>query len=308
MFRVELPASCVEAWDWHARQGAFERLVPPFDPVRLLSSSGTILEGDSKVLALPPFGLRWVARHGRAERGALFVDSQERGPFASFVHHHRFAPSSEGGCWLSDELDWRLPLEPASLWIAGRIVRDKLARMFAWRHHVVVHDLAMARALALAPLRLELAGEGRARGHLAALFDTQGHQIAPPAGLGSGADDVDARMSLEGDALLVEPRRGQAVRLASGRILLEPRDLDRPGPWTLLEELAAAALLAAAGRLAGGARSVVRLDRPQQASEAPLPALELDGLPPPRWTSRADLAQRLRGRIRAVEAPQHGTA
>jgi ligand-binding SRPBCC domain-containing protein len=303
VFQVELPASCDEAWDWHARAGAFERLVPPFDPVRLVSSSGTIHEGDSKVLALPPLGLRWVARHGRAVRGELFVDSQERGPFASFVHHHRFAPSSSGSCLLSDELDWRLPLEPASRWIVGTLVRSKLARMFAWRHHVVVHDLAMARTLSIPPLRLELTGSGPLRAGVAALLDTQGHQLdTPVAGL-APPRPVDARLRLEEGALVVEPRSGRAAQLRCGTLVLRARDLARGRRWTLLEELVSAALLCAAGRIGGGSHAVAREERPDEELDAPLRPLALDGVELPlRWRSLADLTRRLLGRVRAVPA------
>jgi ligand-binding SRPBCC domain-containing protein len=302
--QVELPASCLAAWDWHAHPSAFERLVPPFDPVNLVSSRGTILEGDSKVLALPPFGLRWVARHGRAVRGEVFVDRQERGPFASFEHHHRFAPLTDESCRLSDEIDWRLPLEPASLWLAGAMVRSKLERMFAWRHHVVVHDLLLARALALPALRVELVGAGPACAQVAALVGTQGHHIAP-AGEGlPTATGLDARIRIELARIVVEPRRGGEVVFASGAVVIRARDLRREGAWTLVEELAAAVLLAAAGRLSAGAHSLLRRERLDQGSDGALRPLVVDGIELPlRWRSVADLRDRLRGRTR--EQPRH---
>lgn len=298
VFQAELPAPCNAAWDWHARPGAFERLVPPFDPVRLVSSSGTIEEGDSKVLAVPPLGLRWVARHGRAVRGALFVDRQERGPFASFVHHHRFTPLTSEFCLLSDELDWRLPLEPASRWLAGGFVRSKLARMFAWRHHVVVHDLAMARALAIAPLHLDLACMSRARAQVAAFIDSQGHVIVAQGGRTTPAPSIDARLRLADGLLVVEPRRGGTIQFHCGDLVLDRRDLRHGGAWTLLEDLVAAALLAAAGRLADGPHSLVRHER--QLASTPLAPLVLDGIELPlRWRSMAELEARLGGRVRA---------
>jgi hypothetical protein len=80
--------------------------------------------------------------------------------------------------------------------------------------------------------------------------------------------------------------------------------LRREGAWTLVEELAAAVLLAAAGRLSAGAYSLLRRERLDQGSDGALRPLVVDGIELPlRWRSVADLRDRLRGRTR--EQPRH---
>ena len=59
-----VPAPRDEVFAWFARPGAFTRLAPPWQPVRLLGEADDLARG-SAVLGLPG-GLRWVARHDPA--------------------------------------------------------------------------------------------------------------------------------------------------------------------------------------------------------------------------------------------------
>ena len=106
--RVPAPAERVFAW--HERPGAFERLTPPWERVRLLSHEG-IRDGDRAVLELRkgPFRRRWVAVHEDYEEGRRFADRQESGPFAHWHHVHGFEPDGEGATRVVDEVDYRLP-------------------------------------------------------------------------------------------------------------------------------------------------------------------------------------------------------
>ena len=68
-----LDASAATVFDWHARPGAFERLTPPWAPVRLERFEG-IAEGDRAVLRIGPgpLALRWVAEHHDVIEGRQF--------------------------------------------------------------------------------------------------------------------------------------------------------------------------------------------------------------------------------------------
>ena len=295
-FRCRLPVPAQVAWDWHARPAAFERLVPPFDPVRLVDSRGTIEEGDWKTLALPPFGLRWTAVHGRCEPPRSFQDVQARGPFARFVHDHLFVPLADGTCELRDEIDWRLPFEPWSAW-AKPLVARKLARAFAWRHHVVVHDLALHARLALPALGLELHGTHPALPALRALFACAGHETG---GQSRSSTSATAAVHLDPSGIVRVARPGRdVVEFECGRLVHAPSDLRARGPWTALEDAAEAVLLAAAGRTPAG-RLLLARSRPLSADdEAPLEPLRAGACTiASRWASPADLHRRLRGRVR----------
>ncbi len=87
---VTLPVGAEEAFAWHERPGALERLIPPWERVEVLERSGGITDGARVVVRLHegPVAIRWVARHRDYQAGRRFVDDQVEGPFARWVHTH----------------------------------------------------------------------------------------------------------------------------------------------------------------------------------------------------------------------------
>ena len=100
-----------ELYAWHARPGAFERLAPPWQRVRVVERSGTIEDGDRLVMEIPvgPAHVRWVALHREHLPGRQFVDVQEKGPFALWRHRHVFEPDGQGRSVLHDTVEYELP-------------------------------------------------------------------------------------------------------------------------------------------------------------------------------------------------------
>ena len=60
--RTVMPVSAEELFAWHARDGAFERLNPPFAPVEIEERSGGLEVGARTVIRMPigPAKQRWV--------------------------------------------------------------------------------------------------------------------------------------------------------------------------------------------------------------------------------------------------------
>jgi len=87
-----LSCSAKELYDWHGREGAFERLVPPWQNARVISRKGGIGAGAEIRVRLRHFGIRrdWLARIAKSESGCGFEDEQIDGPFASRRHRHDF--------------------------------------------------------------------------------------------------------------------------------------------------------------------------------------------------------------------------
>ena len=56
IFRSPMPAPAKAVLDWHCRPGAFERLSPPWETVRVLERKGGIEDGGRVVLAVPRRG------------------------------------------------------------------------------------------------------------------------------------------------------------------------------------------------------------------------------------------------------------
>src|SRR3954462_7425205 len=89
--RSLIAAPARELFAWHARPGALERLSPPWESARLVRSDG-IRDGDIAELrvGVGPVEQRWIARHRDYIEGVQFADEQVEGPFASWLHTHRF--------------------------------------------------------------------------------------------------------------------------------------------------------------------------------------------------------------------------
>src|SRR5687768_11885017 len=125
---THVPVSAAELFAWHARPGAFERLSPPWDDVRVLQSDGRITDGARVVLRVPlgpvgPLHLRWTLEHRDYVEGERFRDVQVSGPFARWVHTHGFADAGPGASTLTDAIDYALPFGPLGR-VAARLVLD----------------------------------------------------------------------------------------------------------------------------------------------------------------------------------------
>ena len=84
--RSVMPAPAEEVFAYHARPGAFGRLVPPWSRVRLLDESGDLSGGSIAFdVRVGPVRRRWVGETGSALPGAQFVDRQVEGP-VSYTH------------------------------------------------------------------------------------------------------------------------------------------------------------------------------------------------------------------------------
>lgn len=179
--RMVLPVSCEEAFHWHERIGAFERLMPPWEPVTLLQRGENIAVGTQVVLKqrIGPFPVKWVAEHTEYVQGRLFRDVQRSGPFSKWDHQHRFEIDSDTGQpVLIDEVDYALPLGPIGRLFGSRFVRDKLETVFAFRHNVTRQDLLLHEICSRTPLHFAVTGStGLVGSALCALLTTGGHRV-----------------------------------------------------------------------------------------------------------------------------------
>lgn len=166
-----VPASLVDAFSWHERPGAITRLMPPWQPVRVVSEASNLRDGTA-ILSLPG-RLRWEARHqpGAYEPPYRFVDELANVSLQRVLrwkHTHRFEAVDEAHTRVIDEVSTRVP---------GAALRQ----MFGYRHRQLADDLAAHRwaaALAPRPLRIAMTGaSGLVGTALSAFLTTGGHEV-----------------------------------------------------------------------------------------------------------------------------------
>lgn len=179
-YKNNFPVSAQELYHWHARPGALERLIPPWERTWVLRRQGEGLAPGTRAwlrIHAGPLPLTWQAHHLRAEPGEAFVDEQERGPFSLWQHEHLFANAPGGGASLEDRIHFKLPLAPLSSPFNGAVQR-LLARIFASRHATLAADLDCHRRYSSRPLRFLISGASGVLGQaLLPFLSTGGHEV-----------------------------------------------------------------------------------------------------------------------------------
>jgi len=179
--RSVMPVAANELYAWHARRGAFERLAPPWQRLRVVERSGGIADGDRLVMEyrMGPVKRRWVAVHKDHVAGQRFTDVQQEGPFASWEHRHRFVAEGDDSSLLDDHVEYRLPGPAAAQRAAAGVAGRRLARLFEFRHARTRNDLERHAPYRERP-RLRVAvtgGSGFIGGALTAFLTTGGHEV-----------------------------------------------------------------------------------------------------------------------------------
>ena len=174
-----------QVWAWHTRPGAMRRLVPPWQPMRVVKETESLADGTA-ILGLPG-GLRWIARHDPDgyDPPHQFVDvlssSADLGGLMTLPprvigwwrHTHRYSdagPGPTGGdaTRVHDIVDTTVP---------GAVLRST----FAYRHRQLADDLAAHRDAASAgagSLVVAITGaSGLVGTALGAFLSTGGHRV-----------------------------------------------------------------------------------------------------------------------------------
>lgn len=172
VYRSRVEASPDEVFAWHTRPGAFDRLMPPWQPVHLAREASSVRDGTA-VLALPG-GMRVSARHQPDEYDPphRFVDrivTPGIGTLVGWRHVHDLEALGPDATEMVDRVDARVP-------------RALLTPMFRYRHAQLAADLAShARARAWnggRPATIAITGSSGLVGTgLAAFLTTGGHRV-----------------------------------------------------------------------------------------------------------------------------------
>jgi hypothetical protein len=179
-WRSVLPASADEVFGYHARPGAFRRLAPPWQKMKVLEEAGDVTGGRVAFdVWFGPLKRRWVAEMGSAVPGRQFVDRQLEGPFAAWEHVHRFVPVDEGRSELIDHIEYSLPAGGLTDDVGEGPAGSTLSRLFRFRHERTRLDLERHALWVERPrLTVAIAGaSGLVGSHLADYLTTAGHRV-----------------------------------------------------------------------------------------------------------------------------------
>jgi uncharacterized protein len=157
-----------EVFAWHGRPGALQRLMPPWQPVRVVREAASLRDGQA-VLGMP-FGVKWVAQHGEFDPPHRFVDELTSLPLR-WRHRHEFTAterSAASATRVTDRVD---------TWVPSTLLRP----MFRYRHRQLADDIAIHRWAAdqgVSGLTVAMTGSSGLIGTaLSALLTTGGHRV-----------------------------------------------------------------------------------------------------------------------------------
>ncbi|MGH8960572.1 MAG: TIGR01777 family oxidoreductase [Jatrophihabitantaceae bacterium] len=160
-----VPFPIEETFAWHERRGALQRLVPPWQPLRVQREPDNLRDGRAELRL--PGGLVWIAQHRDYQPPHQFADRLSNLPLP-WRHTHRFEAVGSEQTRVIDQVDTPVPA-------------SALRSTFAYRHRQLADDLAVARAaeqLRPAPLTVAITGSSGLVGTaLSALLGVCGHRV-----------------------------------------------------------------------------------------------------------------------------------
>ena len=181
--RSRMPVTASELFAWHAREGALERLTPPWETTELVERSGEGIREGARVVMRDEGGPGVADAGWRGTRSISRARSSRTSrcpaPSRAGCTPTGSGPSRPSSSVLEDEVVYAPPLGLAGRAFGGGLIRRRLERMFAYRHTVTREDLRRHAAYAgQGPLTVAVTGAtGLVGGALVPFLTTGGHRV-----------------------------------------------------------------------------------------------------------------------------------
>jgi uncharacterized protein len=142
---TEIPATNKETFEYHTREGALERLVPPWSILRVTSHEGDIKNGAMSTfkVRLGFIGFHWKAVHFGYVQDWQFQDKMVKGPFQSWIHTHSFTPDKIGRCKMEDKIAYSPPFGKLGSMLLNNTIQNNLNQLFHYRHQILSNDISL---------------------------------------------------------------------------------------------------------------------------------------------------------------------
>jgi uncharacterized protein len=178
-YTAAFPCSVETLYDWHTRQGALERLIPPWEKTEVRQRRGGLDPGGlvEMRMHIGPVPFRWVAHHVENIPDVMFRDIMHKGPFAHWSHRHRFYQCGAKAC-LEDTIDYALPGHDFLPPVVRKHIETTLQRTFQHRATVLAADLDLHNRCGNRSLKVLVSGASGVLGRaLLPLLTTGGHEV-----------------------------------------------------------------------------------------------------------------------------------
>ncbi|MDQ3836578.1 MAG: hypothetical protein M3270_06555 [Thermoproteota archaeon] len=140
---TKIPTTNKVVFDYHVRQGALERLVPPWSFLTITTHQGNFRDGAVSTFKvnLGFIGFKWTAEHFGYSQDRQFQDKMVRGPFQRWIHTHSFMPSEIGHCVMEDKIAYKPPFGNLGSILLNNTIQRNLHQLFHYRHRILRNDI-----------------------------------------------------------------------------------------------------------------------------------------------------------------------
>ena len=184
---LEVSVPIEKLFSWHENPGAFERLTPSFDPVKVSKRMGGVDGGTVYIdMKAGPIPLTWVAQHHSYKKNVQFLEDQTSGPFVgplpfwngTWHHQHLFKKVDSKNSIVTDRLNYDFPMDPFGSIFGSWYTKKRLKQMFAYRRNITENDLYEQSKYKGKPLDIAVTGgSGLVGAELMPYLTTAGHKV-----------------------------------------------------------------------------------------------------------------------------------